>query len=140
MAMFSQLSPNITKIWQSFNRFHPAKKAIVIIFVCLFAGSGSYLLINSLAANSPAIYYISYTNGSDSNSGASTSSPWKLAPGMPGFCSGVSAPAAGTTNCTNYSHVAGDQYIFEGGDTWPNSALPLVPTGAGNASTQFLWG
>jgi hypothetical protein len=61
-------------------------------------------------------FYISYTHGSDSNSGTLTSAPWKDAPGMQ-QCSG---------NCASYSAQAGDRFIFEGGDSWPNSEFPLA--------------
>lgn len=51
-------------------------------------------------------YYISYTDGSDGNSGTAKTTPWKRAPGMNGFAG-------------SYSHVAGDRFIFKGGVTWP---------------------
>ena len=57
-------------------------------------------------------YYIDFAAGSDRNSGLSTSSPWKLSPGMTGFAA-------------SYRHAPGDRFIFRGGVAWPASALPL---------------
>lgn len=52
-------------------------------------------------------HYIA-ANGSDSNNGTSKTTPWLHAPGMPN-CSG---------SCASYTPVAGDRFIFRGGDTW----------------------
>ena len=68
----------------------------------------------AIAASSYRTFYISYTNGSDSNNGTSTSTPWKRAPGMQGFAG-------------SYTALAGDHFIFEGGDTWPASVFPFDP-------------
>lgn len=57
--------------------------------------------------NATATTHYIAANGSDSNSGTKTS-PWLHAPGMPN-CTG---------NCASYTPVAGDQFIFRGGDTW----------------------
>lgn len=75
----------------------------------------------------PSTYYVSYTQGNDSNSGTSTASPWKLCPGMVGF--------SGT-----YTHAKGDVFIFCGGDTWPNLVLPLKITGCGNSVSNDYYG
>ena len=77
-------------------------------------------------------YYISYTSGSDSYTATqaqSKATPWKTAPGM-----------ANATGHSGYLHAAGDEFIFEGGDTWPNASLPLVPVGSGNSSTSDYYG
>jgi hypothetical protein len=58
-------------------------------------------------------YYVA-ANGSDSNNGTSTSTPWQHAPGMTG-CSG---------NCASKTPQAGDKFILRGGDAW-------FPSGAG---------
>ena len=60
-----------------------------------------------------ATYYIDYDSGADSNDGTSTSTPWKLCPGMVGFAG-------------SYTHSAGDRFVFKGGVTWPYAALPLT--------------
>ncbi len=52
-------------------------------------------------------HYIA-ASGSDASNGTSTSSPWAHAPGMAG-CS---------SSCASYNPVAGDRFIFRGGDTW----------------------
>ena len=56
---------------------------------------------------SATTYYIA-ANGSDSNNGTSTSTPWLHAPGMPNCSS--------TCNATTID--PGDSIIFRGGDTW----------------------
>ena len=61
-------------------------------------------------------HYIA-ANGSDSNDGASKSTPWLHAPGMPN-CTGT---------CASFKPVAGDQFIFRGGDTWHFGNAAAVP-------------
>ena len=73
------------------------------------------------------IFYIDFSSGSDSNSGTSTNSSWKLAPGMTGFSG-------------SYSHQAGDRFIFKGGVTWDYTALPLKITIGGTASNGDYYG
>jgi len=76
-------------------------------------------------------FYISYASGSESNGGASKGEPWQRAPGMNGFSA-------------SYTHKAGDHFIFEGGVTWPHSALPLAPpegsAGSGEAGDPDVYG
>jgi hypothetical protein len=79
-------------------------------------------------------YYIA-ANGSDSSSGTSKTSPWMHAPGMTG-CLG---------NCASYTPVAGDQFIFRGGDTWHYSTgspvgLPWTWTWSGNSTNGIYIG
>ena len=71
-------------------------------------------------------YYIDYVGGSDANVG-SKAFPWKLAPGMPGFSA-------------TYAHVAGDQFIFKGGVTWPKVALPWTIGYSGTAGNVDAYG
>jgi hypothetical protein len=70
----------------------------VALFVCC---------ILSARAAFAVTHYVA-TNGSDTNPGLSTTSPWLHAPGMRS-CSG---------NCASYTPAAGDQIILRGGDTW----------------------
>jgi hypothetical protein len=72
-------------------------------------------------------FYISYSGGSDRNSGRSEGSPWRDAPGMQGFSG-------------RYSHRAGDHFIFEGGVTWPNSEFPMVGSGWGSPGNDDYYG
>ncbi|MHB8524808.1 MAG: hypothetical protein ACYDD2_01445 [Candidatus Acidiferrales bacterium] len=79
-----------------------------------------FALLMGLMATTNAVaattHYIA-ANGSDSNSGTSQSAPWLHAPGMPNC----------TASCASYTPVAGDQFIFRGGDTWHFGAgAPLV--------------
>ena len=80
-----------------------------------------------VALSDAATYYIDYSSGSDSNNGQSESSAWQRAPGMNGFAG-------------SYSHVAGDQFIFKGGVTWPNSVFTFTPIGGGNSSVNDYYG
>ena len=76
---------------------------------CLIFFSSFLMWGNAKAAT----YYIDYENGLDSNDGTSTTTPWKLCPGMVGFAG-------------SYSHSAGDAFVFKGGVTWPAASLPLT--------------
>jgi hypothetical protein len=78
-------------------------------------------------ARAASAYYIA-ASGSDSNSGTSKSSPWLHAPGM----------STCTANCAAYSHVAGDQIIFRGGDTWHFGNSSLSPF-AGFSTAAWSW-
>jgi len=92
----------------------------------------SFSLSGSVAANgcpsgAPVTgnhcYFIA-ANGSDANSGTSESSPWLHAPGMPNC----------TANCAAHTPVAGEGFIFRGGDTWHfgnSSASPYTGGGLG---------
>ena len=80
----------------------------VIFVTCLFV-----LLSFQIAI--AATYYIDYVSGSDSNSGTSTSTPWKYAPGMYGW--------TGTATVSS-----GDTIILKGGVTWSFTS-----------TTSFLW-
>ena len=89
-----------------------------------------FVAILALALAFPALggtYYIDYNSGNDSNSGTSTSSPWKRHPFMPGFSG-------------SYSHNAGDQYIFKGGVTWPASCFGMAVNVGGSASAYDYYG
>jgi hypothetical protein len=67
----------------------------------------SLLVLLAISNASATTYYIA-ANGSDSNNGASKTTPWMHAPGMPS-CSGM---------CASTTPTAGDRFIFRGGDTW----------------------
>jgi len=93
------------------------------------------LVVCSLEAGSAfaGTFYIAAT-GSDSNPGTSKLSPWLHAPGMTG-CSG---------KCASYTPVAGDQFVFRGGDVWHYSAgspvgLPWTWTWSGaNGNSIYI--
>lgn len=72
-------------------------------------------------------FFVDYSSGSDANSGTSETSPWRDAPCMRGFTG-------------SYSAQPGDEFIFKGGVTWPNSAFPCTPTAGGNASHSDYYG
>jgi hypothetical protein len=98
-------------------------RAAILLGCVLAAGSAS-----------AGTYYIA-ANGSDSNTGTSKTSPWLHAPGMAG-CAG---------NCASYRPVAGDQFLFRGGDTWHYSAgspmgLPWTWTWSGSSGNNIYVG
>jgi hypothetical protein len=72
-------------------------------------------------------YYIDYVNGSDGNSGTSTTSPWQRHPYMVGFSGG-------------YTHSPGDSFIFKGGVTWPAACFPIQFSVGGTASKYDYYG
>lgn len=81
----------------------------------------SILLLLCCSAHA-ATFYVDYTSGSDANSGTDKATPWKRCPGMNGFSG-------------SYTHVAGDQFIFKGGVTWPVLAFQLKITKGGSSDT-----
>jgi hypothetical protein len=93
------------------------KKLIITLIICLFC--------------SPlwgATYYIDYTLGDDTRTGATATSkdtPWKTCPGM------VPVGTRGT-----YNHSEGDIFIFKGGETWPYTTLPLTIGYSGGEGNQ----
>lgn len=88
--------------------------------VCLLACAGSLQL-------SAITYYIDFTTGSDSNNGTSKATPWKHHPASGAF-SGSYVPAIG------------DDFVFRGGETWPNSCFPMQAKIGGNAGNASVWG
>ncbi|MDE2020136.1 MAG: hypothetical protein KGJ13_07365 [Patescibacteria group bacterium] len=72
-------------------------------------------------------YYIDWSGGSDANSGTSTNSAWKDAPGMAGFAA-------------TYAHAAGDRFIFRGGTTWPTNIAVWTISNSGAAGTNDYYG
>ena len=84
-------------------------------------------LLSVLEAALAAVYYIDYSSGQDSNSGTSKAAPWKHVPAM--------APFSGS-----YTHADGDRFIFKGGVTWPNAAVPLYITQGGSPSSYDYYG
>src|SRR5208337_2472013 len=75
-------------------------------------------------------YYVSYTHGSDSNNGLTTSTPWQHAPGMQN-CTGT---------CNSVTLNPGDQVIFQGCVTWPSSSFTWYPKFAGTSGNPIYYG
>jgi hypothetical protein len=103
------------------------------------ATRGVTLLLSGLllmAAHASATTYYIASNGSDSNSGTSKTSPWLHAPGMRG-CTG---------NCAATTPQPGDNFILRGGDTWHFSGrgtpvgLPWTWTAAGTSGNAIYLG
>jgi hypothetical protein len=112
--------------------FRSAVPGIALLLMVTVAGVGNAMAApNSCPSNVPAgITYCQYyaASGSQTNTGASESSPFLLAPGMPIATSTSSGYGTCTTNCQS-APVAGHGYIFRGGDTWHfgnSSATPYA--------------
>jgi len=88
------------------------------------AGAYEYAGNTSVAGRT---FYIDFASGSDANNGTSKTTPWQRAPGMNGFAG-------------SYAHQAGDQFIFKGGVTWPNTALQLSIGVGGTSSNPDYYG
>ena len=101
---------------------------IVLIFAALLAlPAASHAAIPGNCTG--RVFYFS-TSGSDSNSGTSETSPWQHHPYSPGFAG-------------NYSHTAGDCFIFRGGDVFHRSGnyIPLdIVRGGSGASVMDYYG
>jgi hypothetical protein len=86
------------------------------------------------AAQSGRTFYIDYANGSNSDPGTQAS-PWKTHPYMQ-----TGASCTGTGSAPGYSHQAGDQFIFKGGDTWPAACFQMTIPSSGTATAQDYYG
>jgi hypothetical protein len=96
--------------------------------VCLRTTAVLFVLM--VAGIAPASTHYIAANGSDSNNGTSKTTPWLHAPGMSN-CSAT---------CASYTPVAGDQFIFRGGDTWHfGNSNQNSYVGVANAGYQVGW-
>jgi hypothetical protein len=90
----------------------------------------SFLIVGSASG---ATYYISASTGSDAHTAASAKSkttPWAHAPGM----------ANCALNCANYTPVAGDRFIFKGGETWGNASFKWAWNWSGTSGARIYLG
>jgi hypothetical protein len=108
-----------------------ARKRSVLFIVCflgvlLFGVSGSTAIA--------VTFYVDYANGSDSNDGTSTSTPWEHCPGDPNA----------TDNAASCSPAAGDVIYFKGGVTYTGSISIKTSGSSGNQivydGTPSGWG
>ncbi len=74
-----------------------------------------------------ATKYVSFSTGSDANTGNSIAQAWKLAPWMVGFAG-------------SYSHAAGDIIYYRIGDTWPASSFQGDITVGGSSGNNDYHG
>jgi len=86
-----------------------------------------FMLLISLAvagnASSATTYYIA-SNGSDSNNGASNTTPWAHLPGM-------------LTWTGTHIPVAGDTFILRGCDVWGNGNFPIIWKWSGSSGNPI---
>lgn len=80
-------------------------------------------ILCTLSTVQAATYYIDYNAPNDSANGTSKETPWKRCPGMVGFSG-------------NYTHSPGDIFVFKGGVTWPQAALPLTISYSGEVGAE----
>lgn len=90
------------------------------------ASVSAALFLSTMGVNA-ATYYVDYSAGSDAAAGTAKATAWKRAPYMKGFAG-------------SYSHSAGDQFIFKGGVSWPNSAFQLNITAGGSSGSPDYYG
>jgi Bacterial Ig domain len=103
-----------------------SRALLLMVFVAAIAGWAR--------AQSGRTFYIDFSSGSNSNSGTSTSTPWKSAPFMfhSAGCDSSSGPS--------YAHQSGDRFIFKGGVTWPAACFEMAITAGGTSSAQDYYG
>ena len=89
----------------------------------------------SAGAQSGRAFYIDYSGGSNSNNGTSKSTPWKTHPYMQ-----TSSSCTGSGSAPAYTHAAGDQFIFKGGDTWPAACFQMHITAGGTPGAPDYYG
>lgn len=77
-----------------------------------------------------ATYYADITAGADTNNGTSKATPWKHFRGMP-TCTNV---------CLSTLPVAGDNFIFKGGETWPNANFKWSWSWSGTSVSRIYIG
>ncbi len=110
-SLFTSRQPDAAWTGERKTMLRKLPLSLFVLMSCLMAAGST----------TGATYYIA-ANGNDSNNGTSNTTPWQHAPGMP-KCTGA---------CAAHTPVAGDQYIFRGGDTWHfgnASASPYVGLG-----------
>ncbi len=82
-------------------------------------------------------FYVNYEAGNDAHTGLTEAEAWQHAPGMNGCTSVCLKYVKGEGG---YKQEHGDEIIFKGGVTWPNSVFPLVPTGEGSSGHRDYFG
>lgn len=95
------------------------KISSLVFVICLLTGSAF-----------STTYYVDYANGVDTNSGTSTSTPWKHAPGMLG-CSNT---------CLSITPASGDIFYLKGNVTWPNASLGWLMSWNGTSGNPIYFG
>jgi hypothetical protein len=107
------------------------------------ASSQNHLMWDLVAVSvaSTNVYYIDYASGSNSQDGTEkthttgVTGPWKTHPYMTNStaCDGGVGPSYPT-------HQIGDQFIFEGGDSWPSACFQMTVSTGGSAATPDYYG
>jgi hypothetical protein len=101
------------------------KLGLIAIFVGFFLFAG---------CASATTYYISFSSGSNANNGTSESTPWKTHPYMQ-----TGSGCTGNGAAPNYSHSAGDQFIFKQGDSWPNACFDMTIQNGGASGNPDVY-
>ncbi|MBN7795240.1 hypothetical protein [Parahaliea mediterranea] len=83
---------------------------------------------STAAGAGAATYYIDYAGGADGNDGRSPDTAWKAHPYMACWSGG------------EYTHAAGDRFIFKGGVTWPNRCFQMSISAGGQAGKVDYYG
>lgn len=83
------------------------------IFICLF-------LLNATFSFSQTTYYVSASQGNDTNSGTSETTPWKT-----------------ITKVNNMTFQPGDKILFKKNDIWVGEALSIISSGTSSNRIVF---
>jgi hypothetical protein len=96
------------------------RKILHLFVFCCF-------LATAFATHTCTTCYIAASGCADTNAGSVKGSPWCHAPGMPNA----------TSNASTQVPVAGDSYIFRGGDSWHFGNTALASSSGG--TWQWQW-
>lgn len=103
----------------------------ILIFFCASSAHAQGACPSGAPVSGNHCYFISSSTGSDSNNGASESTPWANAPQM-STCSNA---------CAGHSYSPGEVYIFKGCDTWNFAAIgEWIPNASGTSGNLIYWG
>ena len=105
-----------------------ARWGFLVFGVATALGLGSARAVAQvpLTCSPSRTFYIDFSSGGDTNGGSKTS-PWKRQPYMSGWSG-------------NYTHQAGDCFIFKGGVVWDHTTLPMAIQSGGTAANGDYYG
>jgi hypothetical protein len=92
--------------------------------------TSSAATLTVIPAQSPAIYYVDFNAGSNTNNGITKDTAWQYAPGM----------SSCYANCGSITLQPGDKVIFKGGTTWDSSGFPMTISWSGASGKPIYFG
>jgi hypothetical protein len=94
-----------------------SRLATALATTCLLSTAVAVVSVPAAEAATCTTYYVSSSSGSDSNSGCSSSTPWKT-----------------LTNVNSTTFTAGNQILFQDGGVWSGE---LAPQGSGSSGSPI---